>query len=101
MLCFHILINMRWASLAWPLTNKIVVLTGAEQPKPNHSNPKNSRVSMRWHNPNTSVNNASLLYLRTWLLNCFTTTGVGTLYCSVLTAYYIPDIVNKLYVEDD
>ena len=32
MLCLHILINMYWASLAWSLTNNIVVLlTGAEQ----------------------------------------------------------------------
>ena len=89
------------ASLAWSLTNNIVVFIGGKQTKPNHSNPKNSRVSMCWHNPNTSVNNAYLLYLAMWLLNCFTTIGVGILYCSVLTAHYIPDIVNKLYVEDD
>ena len=39
MSCLHIFINMCWASLAWSLTNNIVVLIGAEQTKPNYSNP--------------------------------------------------------------
>ena len=38
-LCLRLLINMHWVSLAWFLTINIVVLTGTEQTKPNHSNP--------------------------------------------------------------